>query len=702
MPSNKQNKLIKNKVIKHIVQSGDTLSQISQKILGDKMAFDRIAAANGIKDPNKIKIGQELQISNVSKKPYKLKDIPTRNKVNIIDNYSPKYNYIVEGNKIYYSIKGRDYWVDISENNVARKNLLKFLNDRYQFKGYEDGEAVLYKRITTGQDNQRVQKKEAQRQRKPLPRITAPIVNNTLPSDNTRVVKQSYTDPRTGKLIIKNSSPKKQKKAGTLLGDLVDTVGEYYTLGKNYISRRLAKSSDSDEATASLKYKNTYQAPNSKYTIQPQSFTGDTLFVNKKANPREYYLPESINLGDVRLGARNRGDYTPLNSEGAIITSLFQFTPYAQVSNKNGTYLGIDKTGKFKAGPYSAFSNGDMMARTYANNVESFVTDGSGKILTKDDTQHGNPGRRVPRVNIIGDNGVRTEGSINILTNKGDTNTGTYGTITGGRVIMRAGNETRLVSGSIDNIRQVFEELKKRNKVPYVTFYTLDNGTFNRGLRMTDNKLTAADLKGHDLKNNGGGNFLYLLPQQNIYSSDTIRTPNVRTVNDESYKKGHPLKNSVKGIVNHHTAFTSADLRQVINHLTNPASGVSSHVVIGYDGSRKILANPDQVTFHGGYSRWNGQNNVNDFMIGVEFQGDTNQKPLTDQQIQSYVEYVKPIIRQYGIPYENIVTHQNVRDEYNKWAPLHGEPTATSKPDINTENQKRLLEALRQSLYIQK
>lgn len=73
-------------------------------------------------------------------------------------------------------------------------------------------------------------------------------------------------------------------------------------------------------------------------------------------------------------------------------------------------------------------------------------------------------------------------------------------------------------------------------------------------------------------------------------------------------------------------------------------------------------------------------------MLGVEFLGDTNQKDLTPEQIQSYVEYVKPIIRQYQIPFENIATHQQVRDEYNKWAKANGEREAASKPDINMSN----------------
>lgn len=696
----------------YTVQKGDTLSRIAERVWGDKMAYDKIAGYNGLKDPDKIDVGQKIDIPTVDKHPLKFSQIPTKNKIQVIDNYSPNYNYIIEGNKVYYALKGKDHWVDISENNRARKNLLKFLNDKYQFRGYEDGEAELYKRMSEPKTQE---KTLIQTKQNFTPIITIPKVVSTLPSDNTRVVKPFHVDPKTGKSIIRRGSPINQNER-TVFGDLVDTAGKYYNhlkntvkdyyiLGKNYINRQLAKASDSDEATSSLKYEDTYQAPNSKYIIQPGSVTGDTLFVNKKVNPREYYLPESINLGDVRLGARNRGDYTPLHSEGAIVTSLYQFMPYAQVTDKTGTYFGIDKAGRFKAGPYSEFGDGDMMARTYANNVESFVTDNSGKILTKDDAQHDNPGRRVPIVNVINDKGVRTRGSINILTNKGDTNTGTYGTITGGRVVMRAGNETRLVSGSIDNIKQVFEELKQRNNVPYVTFYTLDNGTFNRGLRMTDQNLTSRDLKNHDLKNSGGGNFLYLLPQQSVFPSDTVKTSNVRTTNDESFKKGHPVKNSVKGIVNHHTGEYPGGFSQIYrdfesSHGTDNAR--SAHVVIEPNGTRHILATPTQVTFHGGYSRWNGQNNVNDFMIGVEFQGDTNRKPLTDQQIQSYVEYVKPIIRQYGIPYENIVTHQNVRDDYNRWAQSNGLPTVPSKPDINRENQQRLLAALRRAVFIER
>jgi AmpD protein len=59
----------------------------------------------------------------------------------------------------------------------------------------------------------------------------------------------------------------------------------------------------------------------------------------------------------------------------------------------------------------------------------------------------------------------------------------------------------------------------------------------------------------------------------------------------------------------------------------------SAHVVIGEDGNRVVMATPDQVTFHSGGSRYRNRNNVNDFAIGVEFQGNTERRDLTPKQI---------------------------------------------------------------------
>lgn len=107
---------------------------------------------------------------------YKLSQIPTKNKISIINNYSPRFNYIVEDDKIYYSQKGKDYWVDISENTYARTNLLKFLNDKYKFKGYEDREKEIYNLIQKGKYDFNTYGKETQptQQVKPQTKKTSP------------------------------------------------------------------------------------------------------------------------------------------------------------------------------------------------------------------------------------------------------------------------------------------------------------------------------------------------------------------------------------------------------------------------------------------------------------------------------------------------------------------------------------------------
>jgi len=67
---------------------------------------------------------------------------------------------------------------------------------------------------------------------------------------------------------------------------------------------------------------------------------------------------------------------------------------------------------------------------------------------------------------IIDENGKRisdnSSQAINILVNKGDKK-GTYGNITGGRYLVKVGKEIRILSGSVENIDQEFEAMKKRN-----------------------------------------------------------------------------------------------------------------------------------------------------------------------------------------------------------------------------------------------
>ena len=150
-------------------------------------------------------------------------------------------------------------------------------------------------------------------------------------------------------------------------------------------------------------------------------------------------------------------------------------------------------------------------------------------------------------------------------------------------------------------------------------------------------------------------------------------------------------KNDVKGIVLHHTAY-EGDAERVVDDLCNPNNPVSCHVVIDKDGTRYVLAPPEAVTWHAGFSQWNGRFRVNQFMIGIEFQGNTVVEPLTREQIESALEYMGPIIKEHEISRHNIVTHEMIREAYRKAIPKNKK--AWPKVDITPVEYLRVMNAL--------
>lgn len=673
-----------------------------------------------------------------NKTPLKLSQIPTKNKLIIIDNYSPAFNYIVEDDKIYYSKKGNnDYWVDISENDKARENLYRFLNDKYDFRGYDDREKEIYGLIQQGTFDRNTfgkpaTKKIVQQKPKLSPKKTTTHTTKKKSSGNNwfvnailgaAVAENPYAmtsagwqldnngnwkqgnPPQPAKEIFKVKNP---GDAGTIWNNIVDgNFRDAIDMVLNGLSRAFDKKFGGKDPISNFKISGTADKT-TKYAIRPQSETGDTIRTFKqRISPQQYIIPESLDVNEFTFGYRNRGQYKPIKSEAASITAFRNFKPFGKHDKGYQTYIGIDANGHLKAGNISQFGPGDFLTGTYSNEIASFMKDKNGNIIMSKSNK--NPAQNQPAY-IAWNNGKLIQKprgqAINILVRKDDPVGNQYGNVTGGRVLVRVGNELRLLSGSVKDIDAQFEEMKKRNKADHGTFYTLDNGSFNRGLRTFNGQFTSQDLRKYDNLNSEGGNFLYIknrITPTPKFRSDTIWTPNVRTVNDNSYKTGHGLTNEQKGIVLHHTAFMENDLSRVIKHLTKP-NGESAHVVIGFDGTRKVLARPDQVTFHAGQSAWNGRANVNDFMVGIEFQGDTNRKDLTPQQIQSAIEYMTPIIRANNIRLEDIVTHQQIRDLWFDYAKRSGQSTSgvERKPDINEANYRKIIEALLNQVYYKK
>ena len=141
--------------------------------------------------------------------PLTLEQIPTKNQLRIIDNYSPKYNYIVEGDKIYYGKKGQPYWRDMSNNDTARRNLYEFLNNKYQFRGYEDGEKDIYTAIQEGTYNYNDRNKKSKAKDIPPIDISSLLITN---QQNSPQVKYFSVGPILGP-VQPSKSNKKSKQS---------------------------------------------------------------------------------------------------------------------------------------------------------------------------------------------------------------------------------------------------------------------------------------------------------------------------------------------------------------------------------------------------------------------------------------------------------------------------------------------------------
>ena len=133
---------------------------------------------------------------------------------------------------------------------------------------------------------------------------------------------------------------------------------------------------------------------------------------------------------------------------------------------------------------------------------------------------------------------------------------------------------------------------------------------------------------------------------------------------EQSFIKGNTSKGrfiTPRGIVLHHTGDYSVN--SVVNTFTNPRSLASAHVLILKTGDRIQFAYDNQRTWHSGRSEFKGENGCNNFMLGVEFHGDTYKDPLTELQILSFIDWALPRIEDFNIKEDWITDHRTVSPE---------------------------------------
>lgn len=137
---------------------------------------------------------------------------------------------------------------------------------------------------------------------------------------------------------------------------------------------------------------------------------------------------------------------------------------------------------------------------------------------------------------------------------------------------------------------------------------------------------------------------------------------NTFTIIDKSVNFGMRVASNrnINSIIVHSTFNNSGGEKYDIDLVIKQFSryGVSSHYVIGRDGSIYLLVNEKNVAFHAGKSELpNGQTNVNSISIGIELMTSFDESP-TCAQIQVLVFLVKDIQKRHKIDY--ILRHSDI------------------------------------------
>ena len=110
-------------------------------------------------------------------------------------------------------------------------------------------------------------------------------------------------------------------------------------------------------------------------------------------------------------------------------------------------------------------------------------------------------------------------------------------------------------------------------------------------------------------------------------------------------------------VILHHTAQNSCE--ETLTTFTTTKSQVSAHYVICKDGSVHHMLNDYLRAWQAGVSKWGNAADINSISIGIEI--DNNGfEPFTDAQINSLLQLLDRLKREYNIPAANFIGHADI------------------------------------------
>lgn len=118
----------------------------------------------------------------------------------------------------------------------------------------------------------------------------------------------------------------------------------------------------------------------------------------------------------------------------------------------------------------------------------------------------------------------------------------------------------------------------------------------------------------------------------------------------------------------HHTAQNSLD--QTLRTFTVPHAQVSSHYVIGRDGTSVQMVNDYLRSWHAGAGKWGSLTDLNSVTIGIELDNNGTE-PYPDEQIDALLILLDTLKVRHRIPTGNFLAHSDTA------------PTRKQDPNIN-------------------
>lgn len=452
------------------VKKGDVLSRIAQKYTTG--SYQQLASYNKIQNANKIVVGQIIKIPESILKREFIKSGPL-----------PKEMY-----------RPKEYKYEPKQFSTTEWNYVKLSPKSTGGENKSETKKVKQKKISKSSS----QKSKEQSQ---------PVMLNIL---------KSILGEETGKDIH-----------GVLFkGD--HSIKERFQMLSNGIQSKLGIGGEASSTIKSKVHKSKNKKNDKVFKdVMDQMFAnesryGDTIKVDKDF----YIIPESINLNSVKLGSRNRGSRDSFNTKGGLISTYKQILPFEVGDFKKydseghiNHFFGYDKSGSPKVGPLDIFGPGDTLTQVYYSYLLNIPKDNNGEYLYGPGSKNAK-NRKSPLVDLRGEPTVNNQGQSSrkgllIMTGHKTKNFSPddFGMAGGGAYIVKAGNELRLIRGSVNNVMKELELIQKNHKGHPITLYEVDNGSYNRGLRPLDNNYSAQELAKYDAQNTDyepGGHFFYI------------------------------------------------------------------------------------------------------------------------------------------------------------------------------------------------